>query len=97
LNLLIIANNADLPIEIQSWGYTLTQAANLHLMLANPSTRFFENPMPSNAYEFGIKGDNLVKQGRATAPKDDGIGIVVDWNILESADFYNKVSRKVNE
>jgi L-alanine-DL-glutamate epimerase-like enolase superfamily enzyme len=97
LNLLIIANNADLPIEIQSWGYTLTQAANLHLMLANPRTRFFENPMPCNAYEFGIKGDNLVKQGRATAPKKDGIGIVVDWDILESADFYNKVSRQVNE
>jgi len=97
LNLLIIANNADLPIEIQSWGYTLTQAANLHLMLANSRTRFFENPMPGNAYEFGIKGDNLVKQGRAKAPKEDGIGILVDWNNLESADFYNKVSSKVNE
>ena len=66
-------------------------------MLANPRTRFCENPMPCNAYECGIKSDNVVKQGRATAPKEDGIGIVVDWDILESADFYNKVSRKVNE
>tara|TARA_B100000959_G_scaffold104855_1_gene110604 strand:- start:2665 stop:3873 length:1209 start_codon:yes stop_codon:yes gene_type:complete len=97
LNLLIIANNASLPIEIQSWGYTLTQAANLHLMLVNSRTRFFENPMPSDAYEFGIKGDNLVNKGKANAPKGDGIGIVVDWNNLKNADFYNKVNAKVNE
>ena len=97
LNLLIIANNASLPIEIQSWGYTLTQAANLHLMLVNSRTRFFENPMPSDAYEFGIKGDSLVNKGKANAPKGDGIGIVVDWNNLKNADFYNKVNAKVNE
>jgi L-alanine-DL-glutamate epimerase-like enolase superfamily enzyme len=45
LELLIIANAADLPIDIQSWGHSLAQSANLHLMLANERTRYFEAPM----------------------------------------------------
>lgn len=45
LELLVIANNADLPIDIQSWGHSLAQAANLHLMLANERTGYFEAPM----------------------------------------------------
>jgi L-alanine-DL-glutamate epimerase-like enolase superfamily enzyme len=39
LELLIIANDAGLTIDIQSWGHSLGQAANLHLMLANERTR----------------------------------------------------------
>jgi len=97
LNLLNITNNANLPVEIQSWGYTLTQAINLHLILANSRTRFFESPMPSDAYEFGIKSDNLVKKGKASVPKGSGLGIEIDWDILKNADFYNKVNGKVNE
>ncbi|MGI9271330.1 MAG: enolase C-terminal domain-like protein [Woeseiaceae bacterium] len=42
LELLMIANDAGLPIEIQSWGHSLAQAASLHLMLANERTRYFE-------------------------------------------------------
>ncbi|MCK5885797.1 MAG: hypothetical protein KAG70_04795, partial [Alcanivorax sp.] len=55
LELLIIANDAGLSIEIQSWGHSLAQAANLHLMLANERTRYFEASMPKEAYEFGMK------------------------------------------
>ena len=42
LRLMIIANEASLPIELQSWGYTLVQLANLHLMLANERSQYFE-------------------------------------------------------
>jgi hypothetical protein len=45
----MIANEADLSVEIQSWGHSLAQAANLHLMLANERTRYFEAPMPREA------------------------------------------------
>ena len=53
--------------------------------------------MPSDAYEFGIKSDNLVKKGKASVPKGSGLGIEIDWDILKNADFYNKVNGKVNE
>ena len=88
LELLMIANNADLPIEIQSWGHSLEQAANLHLMLANERTTYFEASMPKEAYEFGMKNGNLLDQGQVVAPERPGLGIEVDWDQLATADFY---------
>ncbi len=90
LQLLMITNKADLPVEIQSWGYSLAQAANLHLMLANEHTQYFEAPMPKHAFEFGMKNGNLLDRGRALAPAGPGLGIVVDWDLLAEADFYLK-------
>ena len=55
LELLMISNEANLPIEIQSWGHSLAQAANLHVILANELTKYFEIPMPKEIYEFGFK------------------------------------------
>ena len=88
LELLIIANAASLPMEIQSWGHSLAQAANLHLMLANDGTRYFEAPMPKAAFEFGMKNGNLLDKGRVRAPTGPGLGIEVDWDRLTEADFY---------
>jgi L-alanine-DL-glutamate epimerase-like enolase superfamily enzyme len=88
LELLMIANEASLWIEIQSWGHTLTQAADLHLILANERTRYFEAPMPKEAFEFGMKNGNLLHRGRAVAPDGPGLGINVDWDRLTTADFH---------
>ena len=88
LELMMIAKDAGLPIEIQSWGHSLTQAANLHLMLANERTRYFEAPMPKEAFEFGMTNGNLLKRGRVVAPEGPGLGIEVDWDRLATADFY---------
>jgi L-alanine-DL-glutamate epimerase-like enolase superfamily enzyme len=88
LVLLIIANDAALPIDIQSWGHSLAQAANLHLMLANERSEYFEAPMPKAAFEFGMKNGSLLKQGKIVAPEGHGLGIDVDWDQLDTADFY---------
>ena len=88
LELLMIANDAGLPIEIQSWGHSLAQAANLHLMLANERTQYFEAAMPKEAFEFGMKNGILLDQGRVVAPERPGLGIEVDWDRLATADFY---------
>jgi L-alanine-DL-glutamate epimerase-like enolase superfamily enzyme len=88
LELLVIANHAGLVIDIQSWGHSLAQAANLHLMLADERTEYFEAPMPKNVFEFGMRNGKLVDQGRAVAPAGTGLGIDVDWQELSKADFY---------
>jgi L-alanine-DL-glutamate epimerase-like enolase superfamily enzyme len=88
LELLMIANDAGLPIEIQSWGHSLAQAANFHLMLAYERTQYFEVAMPKEAFEFGMKNGNMLKQGRVVAPERPGLGIEVDWDRLATADFY---------
>ncbi len=88
LELMIIAEDAGLTIDIQSWGHSLAQTVNLHLMLANDRTEYFEAPMPKSAFEFGMKNGNLMKQGQIVAPKGPGLGIVVDWAHLKTADYY---------
>jgi L-alanine-DL-glutamate epimerase-like enolase superfamily enzyme len=88
LELVMIANDAGLPIEIDSWGHSLAQAANLHLMLANERTQYFEAAMPKDAYEFGIKNGILLDEGRVVAPQRPGLGIEVDWDRLATADFH---------
>ena len=96
LELLIIANDAGLSIEIQSWGHSLAQAANLHLMLANERTRYFEASMPKEAYECGMKNGNLLDRGQVAAPEETGLGILVDWDNLAMADFYIKIEDPKN-
>lgn len=88
LELLIIADEAGLPIEIQSWGHSLAQAVNLHLMLANERTPHFEAPMPRGPFEFGTTNGDLLEDGRVTAPHGPGLGIEVDWDRLATADFH---------
>jgi len=88
LELMIIANDAKLPIEVQSWGPTLSQAANLHLILANERTTFFEAPTPKEAFEFGMSNGDMLNEGKIIAPKGSGLGIKVDWDKLSTADFY---------
>jgi L-alanine-DL-glutamate epimerase-like enolase superfamily enzyme len=88
LILMMIANDASLPVEIQSWGHSLSQAVNLHLALANARTRYFEAPTPTEAFEFGMKNGILPSRGRVVAPEGPGLGVRVDWDRLDSADFY---------
>jgi len=88
LQLLEIANDAGVRVEIQSWGHSLAQAVNLHLMLANQGTRYFEAPMPKHAFEFGSKSGNLLDRRSIVAPDRPGLGIDMDWDSLPSADFY---------
>ena len=88
LELLIIADAAGLPVDIQSWGHSLAQAVNLHLMLANERTPYFEMPMPKEAFEFGMKNGDMLVRGRVVPPDSPGLGIQVDWENLATADFH---------
>lgn len=73
-------------VEVQCWGYTLTQAANLHVMLAYGNCRYFEQPSPYPAFEYGstdvIRTDG---EGYVHAPPGAGLGIGTDWKAVERA------------
>ena len=89
LELLTIANDSNTPVEIQSWGHALAQAANLHLMLANERTRYFEVPMPGQVFEFGVKEGLAVANGRVVAPGTPGLGVDMRWDQVDKADFFS--------
>ena len=94
MKLLMIIANSDIAAEIQSWGSTLSQAVNLHLILANNKTKYFEVPIPLDVYQFGFKDANLVNKGSTISLKKPGIGIDIDWDILNEADYYKKIKVK---
>jgi L-alanine-DL-glutamate epimerase-like enolase superfamily enzyme len=74
-----LAQAHHMPLELQSWGYTPTQAANLHLMLSIPNATYFEQPVPYTSHEAccltPIRSDN----GVVKAPTAAGLGIEMDW------------------
>ncbi len=74
------------PLEVQSWGYTLTQAANLHVALAHNNGKFFEQAYPYENFELGAK--NVIrtnKEGYVTVPDAPGLGIEMDWDAIKAA------------
>ena len=70
--------------EVQSWGYTLTQAANLHLMLAHPNCTNFEQATPVETYEFGAKQVIRPDTNGFVRPSGlPGLGVEMDWERIE--------------
>ena len=93
LKLLIVANKANLPIELQCWGHGLVQLVNLHIILANKNSKFFEVPTPIDVYEFAMKDVILINKGLVYAPKQSGLGVNIDWDILLTADYCKQITR----
>jgi len=93
--IMAIAGANSMNVEIQSWGYTLTQAANLHLMLAHDNCTYFEQAIPFEPYEHGafnpIRTD---AEGYVNAPDGPGLGVLVDWEAIEQSSFLQYEVRK---
>ena len=62
--LVALAEGAGLWAELQSWGYTLIQAANLHLGLGVAGTGMFELPVPAEPHEYGVRNPYTDHGGR---------------------------------
>lgn len=76
-----LAEAFGLPVELQSWGYSLIQAPNLHLELSLARSSFFELPIPYEAYEYAVENPiRLRPDGTVVAPELPGIGLGVDWD-----------------
>jgi L-alanine-DL-glutamate epimerase-like enolase superfamily enzyme len=81
-----LAEAAGMNVELQCWGYTLQQAANLHVMLAYRNCAWFEQPVPYPAFEFGMLDTiRTDRQGYVQAPVGAGLGVRVDWDAMKSA------------
>jgi L-alanine-DL-glutamate epimerase-like enolase superfamily enzyme len=83
-----------LDVELQCWGYSLAQAANLHLMCAIPNTTYFEQPWPYSAFEHGARNPiRTGKDGLVRPPGEAGLGIELDWDAIEQATLLRFESR----
>jgi L-alanine-DL-glutamate epimerase-like enolase superfamily enzyme len=84
--IMALAEAYGMNVEIQCWGYTLTQAANLHVMLGYRNCTYFEQPVPYPAFEYGatevIRTD---QDGYVHPPQGPGLGIGIDWKAIKKA------------
>jgi L-alanine-DL-glutamate epimerase-like enolase superfamily enzyme len=79
-----LARAHSMNVELQSWGHTLSQAANLHVMLANANCRYFEQAMPIEPMEYAVRNPIRVgSSGKVTTGAGPGLGVEVDWDLLE--------------
>ena len=84
-----LARAAGMNCELMSWGYTLASAANLHLMLAFPNCSYYEQPLPYETFEYGMKEVlRTGADGHVAAPTAPGLGLAVDWQAMEAATIH---------
>ncbi len=79
-----LASANGLKTELQSYGYPLSQAANLHLMLSVSGCSYFEHPVPVEHYEYACANPIRIEaDGCVSAPDGPGIGLDLDWEQIE--------------
>ncbi|MEM8990490.1 MAG: enolase C-terminal domain-like protein [Pseudomonadota bacterium] len=78
-----MARSFGAKCEVHSWGYTLTQAANLQLLMANPNCDYLEQASPYEKYEFGAKQVLRPDADGYVRPSElPGLGVEMDWDAL---------------
>ena len=86
LKVMALAESHGATVELQCWGYTLAQAANLALMLGQANSTYFEQPTPYEAFEYGTQtAIRTDADGHVHAPSGPGLGIETDWVAMERA------------
>ena len=78
--------DAGLDVELISYGHTVIQAVNLQVALAFGRTTIFEQPVPPEPFEHGVRTSIRTEQdGLVHAPDGPGLGIELDDEALEEA------------
>lgn len=81
-----IAQMFDLPVDLQSWGHTLIEAANLHAALGFADSEFFEIAIPRDPYELGVAAPLRIDvAGNVRANNLPGLGVSLDWDAIKEA------------
>lgn len=86
LRLFEVAETFGLDVELTSYGQTLVQAANLHVMLAFGRTNFFERAVPSDEFEFGVTTPITMDTDGMVGPLGgSGLGVELDEDAIAAS------------
>lgn len=80
-----LARGFDLEVELCSYGTTVTQAIDLHLILGLGLGSYYEQPFPVEPWAFGTTTPIVVRNGVARPPDGPGLGMTLDMDAIEGA------------
>lgn len=74
-----------LDLELCSYGTTVTQVTDLHLILGLGVGSYYEQPFPVGPWEFGTTTPLVVADGVVRAPDGPGLGVELDPDAIDAA------------
>jgi len=81
-----VAEAFGMDVELTSYGQTLVQSANLHVMLAFGRTSYFERAVPTEEFEFGVTTPiTMDADGTVGVLDAPGLGVTLDGDAIASA------------
>ncbi len=80
-----LARAYGLDVELCSYGTSVTQAIDLHLILGLGLGTYYEQPFPAEPWAFGTTTPVLVVDGAAYPPEGPGLGVELDRDGVEDA------------
>jgi L-alanine-DL-glutamate epimerase-like enolase superfamily enzyme len=84
--LMAVAHDAGLDVELISYGHSVIQAANLHVALAFGRTTYFEQAVPPEPFEHGVReAISTGQDGLVHAPEGPGLAIELDERAIDDA------------
>ncbi len=84
-DLAALARGFGLDVELCSYGTTVTQAIDLHLILGLGLGTYYEQPYPVEPWAFGTRTPVIVTDGTARAPDGPGLGMELDLDAIDDA------------
>jgi len=89
-----LAEAHGMRCEVHCTTMGFMDMANLHVSCAISNCEYFELLVPEKAFQFPMKDDYPIdKQGLAHVPTGNGIGVELDWELIDKTCVEHKVSR----
>ena len=82
-----LAESFGVQCEIHTAIYHPLELVNLHCCAAIKNSEFFEVLVPYEYFNFGLKESIKVENGFAHLPTNPGLGIELDWHLIDNSTF----------
>ena len=80
-----LAESFHMNCELHTTIFHPLELVNLHLNGAVKNSSYFEMLWPTKTFNFGLKEDITIKDGIAKIPEGSGLGIDLDWDLIDNA------------
>ena len=80
-----LAESFHMNCELHATIFHPLELVSLHLSGAVKNSTYFELLWPTSTFNFGLKEDLPVEDGIATMPTGPGLGIELDWDLIDNA------------